>query len=297
MAAGLASRYGSVKQIDPIGPEGETILDYSIYDAMLSGFGKIVFVIRPEMEFDFRETFLSKFENRIQIEFVLQAVNKIPDGIKADPRRHKPWGTAHAILMAADRIHEPFAVINADDFYGVDGYLKMASYLTSAGTTDPSSDEYAMVGYLLRNTLSEYGPVSRGVCEIDENSFLKKITEHTNITSIHGLMAYRDQQDTLAFLSKDTIVSMNFWGFTPSIFPKLSIEFAEFIQKNHDHLNAEFYIPSVVDKLIKTGEAEVKVLTSANQWFGLTYKNDKPDAVQKIKQLIKAERYPSTLWT
>jgi dTDP-glucose pyrophosphorylase len=296
LAAGIGSRYGSLKQIDPIGPCGETIIDYSIYDAMKAGFGKVVFVIRRDIEADFREVFLTKFANIIPVEYVFQELDKVPQGIIVPPGRSKPWGTGHAILMAAGIIHEPFAVINADDFYGADAYSKIASYLISLGDSHQNNDEFAMVGYLLRNTLSEHGSVSRGVCRLDQNAFLHGVTECTNIEYTHGGIAYSDKDDALVFLEGDTLVSMNFWGFMPSFFRHLADQFTEFIQQNYDQPKAEFYIPSVVDTLIKTGEARVKVLKSADQWFGVTYKEDKPVVIQKINQLIKTGTYPEKLW-
>lgn len=296
LAAGMGSRYGGLKQIDPIGPGGETIIDYSIYDALKAGFGKVVFVIRRDIETDFREVFLSKFANVIPVEYVFQEISKIPAGIEVPETRTKPWGTGHAILMAADIIHEPFAVINADDFYGADAYRKMASFLTSTAELDQNVNEYAMVGYLLRNTMSEYGAVSRGICSLDQNAFLKGVTECTNIEYTHGGIAYHDKDDSLVFLEGDTLVSMNFWGFLPSFFKHLSDQFTEFIHSNYELPKAEFYIPVVVDNLIQSGEARIKVLKSADQWFGVTYKEDKPVVIQKINQLIRSGIYPEKLW-
>jgi len=296
LAAGMGSRYGSLKQIDPIGPAGETIIDYSIYDALKAGFGKVVFVIRRDIETDFRDVFLSKFANIIPVEYVFQELDMVPDGIDVPPTRIKPWGTGHAILMAADLIHEPFAVINADDFYGADAYRKMASFLLSMTEEKQSDIEYSMVGYLLRNTMSEHGAVSRGICEISQDSLLLDVNECTNIEYSHGGIAYHDNNDAIVFLEGDTLVSMNFWGFTPSFFKHLTDQFAEFIAMNYDKPKAEFYIPTVVDKLIKTGNARVKVLKSADQWFGVTYKEDKPVVIQKINQLIRSGTYPEKLW-
>ncbi|MEI6749551.1 MAG: nucleotidyltransferase family protein [Bacteroidales bacterium] len=295
LAAGMGSRYGGLKQIDPIGPCGETIIDYSIYDAVKAGFGKVVFVIRRDIEADFREIFLSKFANILPVEYVFQEIDKIPVGISAPALRVKPWGTGHAILMASEVIHEPFAVINADDFYGADAYKKMASFLLS--TADKQNEnEYAMVGYLLRNTMSENGAVSRGVCKLDQNSFLENVSECTNIEFTHGSIAYREKDDVLVFLEGDSIVSMNFWGFMPAFFSNLANLFADFIQQNYHLPKAEFYIPSVVDDLIKSRSARVKVLKSADQWFGVTYKEDKPIVIQKINQLIRSGIYPEKLW-
>jgi choline kinase len=296
LAAGMGSRYGSLKQIDPIGPGGETIIDYSIYDALKAGFGKVVFVIRHDIEADFREVFLSKFANVIPVEYVFQELDKVPAGIIVPPTRTKPWGTGHAILMAAGIINEPFAVINADDFYGADAYRKMAAFLLHAGEEKQNDNEYSMVGYLLRNTMSEHGAVSRGICKLDQDSFLKDVNECTNIEYSQGGIAYHDKNDALVFLEDDTIVSMNFWGFMPSFFLHLSDQFSDFMKQNFDQPKAEFYIPTVVDKLIKTAKARTKVLKSSDQWFGVTYKEDKPVVIQKINQLIKAGTYPEKLW-
>jgi choline kinase len=296
LAAGMGSRYGSLKQIDPIGPGGETIIDYSIYDALKAGFGKVVFVIRRDIEADFREVFLSKFANVIPVEYVFQELDKVPAGIEIPPTRTKPWGTGHAILMAAGVINEPFAVINADDFYGADAYRKMAAFLLPTGDEKQNDNEYSMVGYLLRNTMSEHGAVSRGICKLDQNSFLQDVNECTNIEYSHGGIAYKDKNDALVFLEGDTLVSMNFWGFMPSFFLHLSDQFSDFIKQNFDQPKSEFYIPTVVDRLIKTGKARTKVLKSSDQWFGVTYKEDKPVVIQKINQLIKTGTYPEKLW-
>lgn len=294
LAAGIGSRYGSLKQIDPIGPGGETIIDYSIYDALKAGFGKVVFIIRREIEEDFKEVFVKKFQNVIPVEYVFQEISKVPEGIAIPEGRIKPWGTGHAVMMAADVIHEPFAVINADDYYGADAYVKMVAYLTSLDVSQ--QNDYSMVGYLLKNTMSEHGAVSRGVCQLSKDSFLQGVTERINIQYTHGNIAFRDKEDSWIFLPGETIVSMNFWGFTPSFFERLSIQFTEFIQLNYDQPKAEFYIPTVVDNLIKSGEAQVKVLKSTDQWFGVTYKEDKPIVIQKINQLIKNGIYPANLW-
>jgi dTDP-glucose pyrophosphorylase len=295
LAAGIGSRYGSLKQIDPIGPFGETIIDYSIYDALKAGFGKVVFIIRREIEEDFKEVFVKKFQNIIPVEYVFQEISRVPEGITIPAGRVKPWGTGHAVMMAADVIHEPFAVINADDYYGSDAYLKMAAYLTSLDKNQ--QNDYSMVGYLLKNTLSEHGAVSRGVCRLSQDSFLEAVTERTDIQHTHGSIAYREKDESWIFLPGEAIVSMNFWGFTPSFFERLSHQFSDFIQQNYNQPKAEFYIPTVVDNLIKSGEAKVKVLKSTDQWFGVTYKEDKPVVIGKIKQLIKTGMYPAKLWS
>ena len=294
LAAGIGSRYGSLKQIDPIGPGGETIIDYSIYDALNAGFGKVVFIIRREIEEDFKEVFVKKFQKIIPVEYVFQEISRVPQGITIPEGRVKPWGTGHAVMMAAEVIHEPFAVINADDYYGADAFKKMAAYLTAPAHNHPT--DYSMVGYLLKNTLSAHGAVSRGVCRLSNDAYLMGITECTNIRQMQGKIAFRAADETEISLPEETIVSMNFWGFMPSFFDHLSLEFAGFIQLNYDQPKAEFYIPTVVDNLIKSGEAKVQVLKSADQWFGVTYKEDKPIVIQKINALIKKGVYPAHLW-
>jgi len=294
LAAGIGSRYGSLKQIDPVGPGGETIIDYSIYDALKAGFGRVVFIIRREIEEDFKEVFVKKFENIIPVEYVFQEISNVPEGIRIPEDRIKPWGTGHAVMMATDAIHEPFAVINADDYYGADAYVKMAAHLNSLD--ENHQNDYSMVGYLLKNTMSEHGVVSRGICQLNKDSFLQGVTERTNIQYTHGSIAFRDKDGSWVFLPDEAIVSMNFWGFTPYFFEHLSLQFGDFIQLNYDQPKAEFYIPTVVDNLIKSGEAQVKVLKSTDQWFGVTYKEDKPVVIQKINQLIMNGVYPANLW-
>lgn len=294
LAAGIGSRYGSLKQIDPIGPSGETIIDYSIYDAIKAGFGKVVFIIRREIEEDFKEVFVKKFENIIPVEYVFQEISKVPKGLTIPEGRVKPWGTGHAVMMAANVIHEPFSVINADDYYGADAFVKMVAFLISLD--ESRGNDYAMVGYELQNTMSEHGAVSRGVCQLNKDSYLQEVTECTNIQFKNGNIAFRDKDESWGFLAGEAIVSMNFWGFTPSFFEHLSIAFTDFIQLNYYQPKAEFYIPTVVDNLIKSGIAQVKVLKSTDQWFGVTYKEDKPIVIQKINQLIKNGIYPDYLW-
>jgi choline kinase len=292
LAAGIGSRYGSLKQLDKLGPNGETILDYSVYDAKRAGFGKVVFVIRKSMEQEFRETLMRKLADHIAVDYVLQEIDKVPEGIEIHPERIKPWGTGHAILMAKDVIKEAFAVINADDFYGADAFRVLFQHLKHA-----SEDHYAMVGYQLENTLSENGTVSRGICESNENHELLSITERTRIAGDPTRITYVDEKDIAHDLDPTTIVSMNCWGFTSGFFTHLQASFDDFIQKNAGTLKGEFYIPVVVNDLIKSNQAIVKVLQSSAKWFGVTYREDREYAVQQLHQLTIEGDYPANLWT
>ncbi|NVO20683.1 MAG: nucleotidyltransferase [Bacteroidetes bacterium] len=294
MAAGMGSRYGGLKQIDPVGPAGETIIDYSIFDAIRAGFGKVVFIIRRDIEADFREVFISKLEKHIEVDYVFQELDKLPVGFSVPEGRVKPWGTGHAILMAAEKIREPFAAINADDFYGAGAFQVMAQYLGSL--TGKNQDEYAMVGYDLVNTMSEFGAVSRGICTRDADGWLSEVIERTKIQfTPQGIADIQENIDPLP-LRKDEIVSMNFWGFTPDFFRKAEPSFAEFLKENGSNLKSEFYIPFVVDQMIKTKQAKVKVLQSHDRWFGVTYKEDKPLVVKKLVELMQEGTYPGKLW-
>jgi len=294
LAAGMGSRYGSLKQIDPVGPSGETIIDYSIYDAIRAGFGKVVFIIRKSFEQDFKDLFINKLQPFIQVEYVFQEIDKVPDGVEISPERTKPWGTAHAILMAKDVINEPFAVINGDDFYGAGAFQTMADYLNSL--TAQQQTQYALVGYQVGNTMSEHGSVSRGICLADENELLVSVTERTNIQYTRGGIAYQDAEGAFVFLKPETLVSMNFWGFTPEYFKQTEPMFSDFVKANTDSLKAEFYIPSAIDSLINSESASVKVLRSNARWFGVTYIEDKPVVIEKLAQLIKTGVYPAKLW-
>ncbi len=292
LAAGLGSRYGGVKQMDKIGPSGESIIDYSIYDAIRAGFGKVVFVLNPTIENDFREIYEPRLKGKIETGFVLQEISNIPEGIEFNPERVKPWGTGHAVMMAKDVINEPFAVINADDFYGGDAYRVMSDYLQSL--TNNQTD-YSMVGYLLKNTISEFGSVSRGVCSLDENSFLTGVVERTSIVRKGDKIVYEENGSEVE-IDENSIVSMNFWGFTPRFFEQLDRDFRKFIVENANQLKAEFFIPLVVNNLIKSNEASIKVLKSTAQWFGVTYREDKPVTIQKVKELVEKGIYPENLW-
>lgn len=294
LAAGMGSRYGGLKQIDPVGPSGETILDYSVYDAIRAGFKKTVFIIRKDIEQDFKEVFINKLQKFTEIDWVFQELDKLPQGFSVPQNRAKPWGTGHAMMMVADVVKEPFAVINADDFYGADAYLTLADFFSEQQKLKKS--DYAMVAYELSKTLSDFGSVSRGICQADDNYWLKTVTERTKIErTISGIADFQPDGSRLE-LTDDELVSMNFWGFTPSIFDHLQKDFINFLNSDRDHTKSEFYIPGVVDKLIKSGTEKVKVLRNPGQWFGITYKEDKPFVVGKIKQLIQQGVYPENLW-
>ncbi|MFW6326814.1 MAG: nucleotidyltransferase family protein [Bacteroidota bacterium] len=293
LAAGMGSRYGGLKQIDKLGPSGETITDYSIYDAIRAGFGKVVCVIRKDIEKDFRE-FFDKFQDKIQVEYVFQELDNLPEGFNVPGHRTKPWGTGHAVMMATEVIKEPFAVINADDFYGREAYKIMAGYLSQIKNNN--STEYCMVGYPLKNTLSEFGSVSRGICELDNQGFLKSIVERTKIQKDNGKIVFVDEQGEREELRPEEPVSMNFFGFSPSFFGFLRREFVRFLSEHVQTPKSEFYIPSVVHQLLKNGEASMKVFTTSSTWFGVTYREDREDVVEKLQKLIDKGEYPTNLW-
>lgn len=294
LAAGMGSRYGGLKQLDKIGPSGETIIDYSIFDAIHAGFGKVVFIIKESIEQDFKETFVEKLKDLIEIDYVFQETWMVPEGVLITDERQKPWGTGHAVLMAEKRVNGPFAVINADDFYGREAYEALAGYYK--GWKQGMENDYCMVGFNLANTLSEFGAVSRGVCQINENDDLVNVVERTHIGKVNDHIAFKDDNGDLKKISGDTLVSMNFWGFTPSFFNQLNAGFTAFIRKNAENPKAEFYIPSVVNQLIQSGKVRVKVLNCQGRWFGMTYKEDRPIVIKSIRQLIKHKVYPEKLW-
>jgi hypothetical protein len=291
LAAGMGSRYGGLKQIDPVGPDGETIIDYSIYDALRAGFGKLVFVIRKDIEAPFRETIGARFEQRVPVEYAFQELNKLPPGFSVPAGRTKPWGTTHAILMADGVIKEPFAAINADDFYGQQAYRLLAQHLTSG------SADYSMVGFILRNTLSEFGSVARGVSRVDENNFLTSIVEMMKLERDGNGAKNTEADGTILKLTGDEAVSMNFWGFTPALFPQLRGKFTEFLKKSGQEQKSECYIPATVGELVTGGQAKVKVLRTNDSWFGVTYREDRPRVVESIQALIRRGDYPAKLWT
>lgn len=290
LAAGMGSRYGGLKQIDPVGPAGETIIDYSIFDAMRAGFGKLVFVIRHDIEQQFREVIGTRFEKRIAVEYVFQELDKLPAGFSVPAGRTKPWGTTHAILMAEHAVKEPFAAINADDFYGRNAYRVMEQHLTS-GTSD-----YAMVGFTLKNTLSDHGSVARGVSRVDGNNYLTSIVEMMKIERDGDGAKDTGPNGQITRLTGDEAVSMNFWGFTPALFPQLKVEFEKFLKKAGGEQKSECYIPATVGELVTAGRAKVKVLRSPDSWFGVTYREDRPQVVESIRKLIARGDYPEQLW-
>lgn len=294
LAAGMGSRYGGLKQLDGLGPNGETIMDYSIFDAIRGGFGKIVFVIRKDFEKDFREKILSKYENHVPVELVFQSVDKLPKGFICPEGRVKPWGTNHAVLMGKDVIHEPFAVINADDFYGRDSFAVLGKWLSEL--PEGSANRYCMVGFRVGNTLSESGTVARGICSTNSEGCLTTVVERTEIMRVNGPVCYKDEQEEWVSVDDNTPVSMNMWGFTPDYFKYSEDYFIEFLQNNITNLKAEYFIPLMVNKLINEGTATVKVLDTTSKWFGVTYAADRQGVVDKIKELVEAGEYPSKLF-
>ena len=292
LAAGMGSRYGGLKQIDGLGPSGETIMDYSVYDALRAGFGKVVFVIRKDFEEAFRKAVISKYADKVPCEVCFQSVDSVPEGCTYNPERTKPWGTNHAVLMAKDLIKEPFAVINADDFYGRESFQVLADYLKSVeGTTG----KYCMVGYRVANTLSENGSVSRGVCATDENGYLTDVVERTKIEKVGDKIIYtEDGVDTE--IAPNSPVSMNMWGFTPEYFEYVEKAFVEFLKTRGQELKSEFYIPTLVNDMIRSGKATCKVLDTTSKWFGVTYAEDRPQVVMKINNLVKEGVYPEKLF-
>ncbi len=291
----MGSRYGGLKQLDGVGPHGETIMDYSIYDAMRAGFGKVVFVIRHDFEDAFREKILSKYQGHIPVEVVFQSVDALPEGYTVPEGRTKPWGTNHAVMMGESAIEEPFAVINADDFYGRDAFDVMAGFL--AGVGKESDGRYCMVAFELGNTMTEAGSVSRGVCTVDECGHLTDVVERTSIAfTPAGEIEYTDKEGNSGRLMAHMPVSMNLWGFTPDYFRYSRREFVRFLNKHIERAGSEFFIPSVVDKLVKNGEATVDVLSTKSRWFGVTYPEDRDKVVASLAALHNAGEYPEKLF-
>ncbi len=289
LAAGMGSRYGGLKQIDPVGANGETIIDYSIYDALRAGFQRVVFVIRRDIERQFREMIGSRFENKIRVEYVFQELDKLPAGFAVPANRTKPWGTGQAILTAADAIPGPFAAINADDFYGANSFHVLAEHFRS-GTVD-----FAMVGFVLRNTLSEFGSVARGVCSTAHDGFLESVTEITKIERDGTGAVTRAPDGKVLRLTGDEMVSMNMWGFTPLLFGELRERFAGFLRSHGTEEKSEFYIPSAVNEIVQARRARVKVLRTPDSWFGVTYREDRSFVVEGIRKLIARGDYPARL--
>jgi len=293
LAAGIGSRYGSIKQLDKIGPSGETIIDYSIYDAVQSGFDKVVFVIRKSIEKEFKEIFIKKLKSKIPVDYVLQELGN-PDGKAISKDRIKPWGTAHAVLMAEEKIKGPFAVINADDFYGRNAFQSLIGYYEN--WSPDYENDYCMVGYEIGKTLSDHGTVSRGICKADRFHNLVEVIEQTQIERRSQGIAYKNESGQFQKISEETMVSMNFWGFAPSFFRYLKIGFKDFIAENADDPDAEFFIPTIVNSLVKSKRASVKILNCHEQWIGMTYKQDKKQVVAKIRELVDKKIYPENLW-
>lgn len=289
----MGSRYGGLKQLDGLGPNGETIMDYSIFDAIRGGFGKLVFVIRKSFEKDFREKIISKYENHIPVEVVFQELDMLPEGFTCPEDRVKPWGTNHAVLMGKDVINEPFAVINADDFYGRDSFAVIGKALAEM---DGKQNDYCMVGYRVGNTLSESGSVARGVCEMNDEGYLTTVVERTAIERIDGKIQFKDENDRMVTIADNTPVSMNMWGFTPDYFKYSEDYFVEFLKKNMGNLKSEYFIPLMVNELITKGKARVKVLDTTSKWFGVTYAADRQSVVDKIQALVDAGEYPAKLF-
>jgi UTP-glucose-1-phosphate uridylyltransferase len=291
LAAGLGSRYGGLKQIDPVGPNGEIVIDYSVFDALRAGFGKIVFIIRKDIEQAFKESVGARFEKQAAVEYVFQELDMLPPGFSAPAGRTKPWGTTHAVLMAADSIREPFTVVNADDFYGAESYRALARHLQSG--TEP----YAMVGFILRNTLSDFGAVSRGVCQVSSDGFLSQVVELASIERDGAFARSIDAAGNETRLTGDEVVSMNMWGFTPQVFARLRERFQKFLEIDPSEMRSECYLPTAVNELVLAGHARVKVLRSKDSWFGVTCREDRSRVVESISRLIDDGSYPKRLWS
>jgi len=293
LAAGLASRYGSLKQIDQFGPSGETIIDYSIYDAIKAGFGKVVFIIRRNIEAEFKEVFLGKFGDHIEVDYAFQEIDIVPAGIQVPHERIKPWGTGHAVLMASDKINEPFAVINADDFYGSTSFQLLYDYLVQM---ENDALDACLIGYRLKNTLSDHGYVSRGICTLSPDQFLEKVTERTHVykgQNNHIYYIENEEQDTL---SGEELVSMNLFGFTPSFFEILKTGFKEFMERNVENPKAEYFLPFAVTLMLKQYAVKMPVIETPEMTYGVTYQKDKPIVKEMIRKLVDKGVYPKNLW-
>ena len=295
LAAGMGSRYGGLKQVDAIGSNGEAIIEYSIYDAIRAGFGKVVFVIREDIETAFREKFGGKFDDQIEVDYAYQAMDSPIEGLDLDrlPHREKPWGTAHAVLVAADKVQEPFAVINADDYYGIDSFEKMSKFLQE----DCAADHWSMVGYVLGKTLSDNGTVNRGVAAMDDQYGLTELNERLKIRQDDSGISYLGTDDKRYPLQATDLVSMNFFGFHPSVFEHMREQFLEFVEANRDAPRAEFFIPLVVNRLVQSGEVKMTVLPTEAQWYGVTYQEDKAIVQEAFADLTHSGKYPDKLWS
>jgi len=295
MAAGIGSRYGGLKQIDPVGPSGEIVIDYSMYDALRAGFSKIVFIIRRDIEKPFREKVGRAVEKRVDTEYVFQDLDSLPGGFTVPANRAKPWGTAHAVLCCKSRIKTPFAVINADDFYGPGAFRLLSGFLKDAGERDGIMD-FCLIGYVLKNTLSEHGRVARGVCEAGPDGLLKSITELTTIQRVGNEIKCAEDGKTWSVLEPDCLVSMNCWGYTTGLFKELETRFPYFLEKNISAPKAEFYLSTVTGEMVRDGKARVRVLPTTEKWYGITYQEDKPMVLQSIRGLVEQGLYPGNLW-
>lgn len=293
LAAGMGSRYGGLKQLDSVGPNGETVIDYSVFDAIRAGFNKVVFIIREDFKEEFKLSIGEKFQDRIQVEYAFQKLDELPPGYTIPNDRTKPWGTGHAILSAMQTVRDPFAVINADDFYGQLAYQKIYNYLSET-PVDALPANYCMVGYPLKNTLSEHGSVSRGICSVSEDDKLNSVRELTHIVKKHSEI-FNEVNGEKESLTGDEVVSMNMWGFSPQVFIQLERLFSEFLKENLNVLSSEFYIPFAVDNLIQSGTATVEVLETTEKWFGVTYQEDKVQVQKAILSLIQHGDYPSSI--
>lgn len=290
LAAGLGARYAGLKLAEPVGPNGESLVDYSLYDAHRAGFARIVFVIRRDIDQRIRQTIHARFEKHLTVEFVHQELTDLPAGFRVPAGRAKPWGTTHALLAAAPAIHEPFAVINVDDFYGAESYRSLAAHLLS------QTPDYAAVGMVLRNTLSEFGAVARAVCQVSPTGFLENIVELKSIERLGGHALNTDAEGAETRLTGDEIVSMNMWGFTPLVFSQLAVHFQRFLEFHGHELESECFLPNTVNALIQSAQARVRVLRCGDSWFGITYREDLSRAADKIRHLIEAGYYPRKLW-
>ena len=294
LAAGMGSRYGGMKQVDAFGPSGETITDYSIYDALRAGFERFVFVISPKMEEDFKTNYIKKFPSHLKVDYVIQSLDNLPRGFKVPENRVKPWGTAHAVLMAKDAINEPFAVINADDHYGRKSYKIMNHFLTQ--TSEEAPGHYCMVGFELQKTVSEHGSVARGICQVNEKGYLTGMVERTKIFLKDEGIVFEDEEGPVHVLDPKDTVSMNLFGFTPDFFPHIEEDFKGFLKKNTKNPKAELYIPYVVNNLLAAGKSKMTVLQTPDSWFGVTYQEDKSRVLKAIRELVDDGTYPESLW-
>lgn len=292
LAAGMGTRYGGNKQLDEVGPSGETIIDYSIYDAIRAGFGKIVFVIRRDIEEQVKERFVKKLKGKIEIDYVFQEISNLPEGVKVNPERQKPWGTSHAILVARNKINEPFGVINADDYYGVESFRILRDFLVN----DKDPNCYCIVGYKMANTLSDHGHVNRGVCSIGKDGLLQSIVETIQIEKTDDGAKTQDTEGKIQKFTGNEIVSMNLWGFKTSCFNFLEEEFRSFIDKFGMELKSELYIPTSLDRFVRNGQISIKILMSNEKWFGVTYREDKPFVVENINNMITKGVYPAKIY-